>query len=146
MLSFVDEAGDVLSDYADNKNIISGKKGDNIAQKLGLKVNWYNYNPETYDNHSDITNAQEYSGDYTYEIDLKTKTIKVNFGEGYFLERDKVYTISFNIKLTKAATPDAVSGANQKGDANTDYPGNVTSSNKSGLFSNKEATLTYETG
>ena len=143
-VEFVDEAGDVLSDYADNKNIISGKKGDNIAQKLGLKVNWYNYNPETYDNHSDITNAQEYSGDYTYEIDLKTKTIKVNFGEGYFLERDKVYTISFNIKLTKAATPDAVSGANQKGDANTDYPGNVTSSNKSGLFSNKEATLTYE--
>lgn len=143
-VEFVDEAGDVLSQYANDQNVISGKNGDTIAQKLGLKVNWYNYNRETYDSHSSITDAQEYTGDYTYEINLNTKTIKISFGEGYFLERDKVYTISFNVKLTEKATPDAMETANQIGDANTDYPDNVTSSNKPGLFSNTNATLSYE--
>lgn len=48
------------------------------------------------------------------------------------------------MKLTEAATPEAVHTANQTGDPNTDYPGNVTSSNKPGLFSNTNATLSYE--
>ena len=143
-VEFVDEAGDVLSEYANKDNVISGKRGDATAQKLGLKVNWYNYNQGTYDSHSDIATAPEYTGDYTYEINLNTQTIEVNFGEGYFLERDKVYTISFNVKLTEKATPDAMNTANQIGDANTDYPDNVTSSNKPGLFSNTNATLSYE--
>lgn len=143
-VEFVDEAGDVLSRYANTDNVISGKRGDAIAQELGLKVNWYNYNQGTYDSHSDIATAPEYTDYYTYKINLNTKTIEVNFGEGYFLERDKVYTISFNVKLTENATSDAMDTANQIGDANTDYPDNVTSSNKLGLFSNTNATLSYE--
>ena len=144
-VEFVDEAGDVLSTYdTDKDHVIRGSRGDSLAQGLGLKVNWYDYNKETYDSHSAITTALEYMGDYTYEINLNTKTIKVNFGEGYFLERDKVYTISFNVKLTEAATPEAVNHANKTGDPNTDYPNNETSSGKPGLFSNTEATLTYE--
>ena len=143
-VDFVDESGKILEEYADGKEIIKGEQGDKLASGLGLKVQWYDYDKAEYDNHGGITNAQDYSGKYTYTIDLKTKTITVNLGKDYFLERDKVYTISFNVKLTEAATQEAVDANNMIGDANTDYPGNDTSSGKKGLYSNTEAKISFE--
>lgn len=143
-VDFVDESGKTLEDYEDEKGIIKGEQGDELASKLGLKVQWYDYDKAEYDNHGGITNAQNYNGKYTYTIDLKTKTITVNLGKDYFLERDKVYTISFNVKLTEAATQEAVDVKGTIGDANTDYPGNDTSSGEKGLYSNTEAKISFE--
>lgn len=143
-VDFVDESGKTLEDYEDEKGIIKGEQGDELASKLGLKVQWYDYDKAEYDNHGGITNAQNYNGKYTYTIDLKTKTITVNLGKDYFLERDKVYTISFNVKLTEAATQEAVDVKGTRGDANTDYPGNDTSSGEKGLYSNTEAKISFE--
>ena len=143
-VDFVDESGKTLENYANEKGIIKGEQGDELASKLGLKVQWYDYDKAEYDNHGGITNAQDYSGKYTYTIDLKTKTITVNLGKDYFLERDKVYTISFNVKLTDEATQEEVDANNTKGDANTDYPGNDTSSGKEGLYSNENAEISFE--
>ena len=145
-VNFVGEDGLGLKQYdTDNDGKIKGSKGDATAQKIGLKVNISDYtNKDTYDAHTSIKTAAEYQGNYTYEIDLNAKTIKVNFGKDYFLERDKVYTISFNVMLTEQATEDAVKTQNTSGDTQTDYPGNATSSQKLGLYSNTEASLSYE--
>lgn len=155
-VDFVDETGNsleqYLEQYANEKGIIEGKQDDRLAVKLGLKVQQYDYdkfddddtNKTEYDKHTGIKDAQDYTGEYTYTIDLKTKKITVNLGKDYFLERDKVYTISFNVKLTEAATQEAVDANNMIGDANTDYPGNDTSSGKKGLYSNTEAKISFE--
>ena len=140
-VNFVDEKGEVLGTYdTDQDGIISGTNGDELASKLGLKVNFYDYD-NSYNNHSKIVDASEYTGAYTYTINLNTKAICVNFGKDYFLERDKVYTISFNVALTEKAMEEQM---NASGDLKTDYPGNTTSSGKQGFYSNTEATLSYE--
>lgn len=77
---------------------------------------------------------------YTYKIDANQKKVTVNFREDYFLERDVIYTISFNVKLTEKAYTTSPTDVGDKG---TDYPENETSSEKQGLYSNKQATLTY---
>ena len=155
-VDFVDETGNsleqYLEQYANEKGIIEGKQDDRLAVKLGLKVQQYDYdkfddddtNKTEYDKHTGIKDAQDYTGEYTYTIDLKTKKITVNLGKDYFLERDKVYTISFNVKLTEAATQEAVDVKGTIGDANTDYPGNDTSSGEKGLYSNTEAKISFE--
>lgn len=148
---------DTLSDYVDfvnrdaldkaalnDQGVITGTKDDPLASSLGLKVHWYQYDEATYNSHTGIMNAEEYPEDYTYEIDPKTKQIKISFGEDCFLVRDKVYTVSFNVKLTEKATPEAMEAANTQGDSLTDYPGNSTSSEKDGLYSNTSAELSYE--
>lgn len=140
-VTFVDEQGEFLSTYdTDKYGIIQGKNNDNIASQLGLKVNTYNKNKET----GSIIGAEEYTGSYAYKIDLNNKTITVNFGEDYFLERDVVYTISFNVRLTEKATKEALEEKNTSGDDLTDYPGNVTSSKNPGLYSNSNTSLSYE--
>lgn len=144
-VDFADEVGGNLSQYADENGVISGSSNDNIASQIGLKVNISQYeNAEIYNAHTNIQNAKEYTGEYTYKIDLNNKTIEVNFGQDYFLERDTVYTVSFNVMLTDQATQEAVKQNNTNGDLNTDYPENNTSSDKPGLYSNKEASLTFE--
>ena len=140
-VTFVDEQGEFLSTYdTDKDGIIQGKNNDNIASQLGLKVNTYNKNKET----GSIIGAEEYTGSYAYKIDLNNKTITVNFGEDYFLERDVVYTISFNVRLTEKATKEALKENNTLGEDPTDYPGNFTSSKKPGLYSNSNTSLSYE--
>ena len=151
-VDFVDKTGNSLEQYANEKGIIEGKQDDGLAVKLGLKVQQYDYdkssdddtNKTEYDKHTGIKDAQDYEGEYTYTIDLKTKKITVNLGKDYFLERDKVYTISFNVKLTEDATQEAVDANDMIGDANTDYPGNDTSSGKNGLYSNTDAKISFE--
>lgn len=150
-VTFADEEGavDLIERYDNNhdgilKGSVENGRKDSLAQSLGLAVNTYRYNKDTYDSHADIKNAEEYGGSYTYEIDLNNKSIKVNFGTDYFLERDVVYTISFNVKLTEKATKEAAEEQGTFGDANTDYPENSTSSEKKGLYSNESASITYE--
>lgn len=145
-VNFASEAGEDLRQYdTDKDGVISGSNNDDTASKIGLKVNISEYaNADVYNAHTNIQNAKEYQGNYTYKIDLDAKTIEVNFGKDYFLERDKVYTISFNAMLTDQATQEEVNQNGVKGDAFTDYPENNTSSEQLGLYSNKEASLTFE--
>ncbi len=145
-VNFASEAGEDLRQYdTDKDGVISGSNNDDTASKIGLKVNISEYeNADVYNAHTNIRNAKEYQGNYTYKIDLKNKTIEVNFGKDYFLERDKVYTISFNVMLTDQATQEEVDKNNTKGDLHTDYPENNTSSDKFGLYSNTNASLTFE--
>lgn len=145
-VDFASEAGEDLRQYdTDQNGVISGNSNDDIASQIGLKVNISEYeSADVYNAHTNIQNAKEYQGNYTYKIDLNAKTIEVNFGKDYFLERDKVYTISFNVMLTDQATQEEVDKNGSKGDAFTDYPGNNTSSEQPGLYSNAGASLTFE--
>ena len=134
---------DTLSEYVifanENGKALTGKKeitGTNQnpnAAGISLKVT-------TRQKGSDVSTAQVYSGSYTWKVDPTTKKVSVNFGSDYFLSRNTVYTISFNVKLTDKAYKDSMSNT---GDAGTDYGNNTTSSGKKGFYSNSSATVKY---
>ena len=119
---------DELSDYVDF--VYDNDKVD--ASSIELKVTKRALNADK----TEELNPKN----YTYKIDANQKKVTVNFGEDYFLERDVIYTISFNVKLTEKAYTTSPTDVGDKG---TDYPENKTSSEKQGLYSNKRATLTY---
>lgn len=133
-MSFAGEKGEALTNFdTDGDKIIEGNQDSELISELGLKVH-------IHDKGQSITDAQGYSGDYTWKINLNDGTISVNFGRDYFLVRDKIYTLSFNVKIDESADELPYS---HTGSSNTDYPENITSSNQLGLYSNKKATVKY---
>lgn len=126
---FANENGKALTG---NKEITGTNRNPNAAG-ISLKVT-------TRQKGSDVSTAQVYSGSYTWKVDPTTKKVSVNFGSDYFLSRDTVYTISFNVKLTDKAYKDSMSNT---GDAGTDYGNNTTSSQQKGFYSNSSATVKY---
>lgn len=132
-VTFVGEDGNLPA----GSGIITGDNTNSSNAGISLKVT-------IRDKDSDLSTAQPYNGSYTWKVDLATKKVSVNFGSDYFLSRNKVYTISFNVKLTEKAYEDSM---NATGDPNTDYTSsansNTTSSGQKGFFSNEDAQVTY---
>lgn len=79
------------------------------------------------------------------KADSSTGAIKVTFKPEYGLSNQYKFTVSFNVKVTDTATSYLKNNGSypNKGDVNTDYPGNDTSSNKEGFYSNNNATISY---
>lgn len=132
-VQFVNEKGTEF-----NADSIEGTQ-DTLAENnpIALKVT-------VRDKQSPVSEAQPYSGNYTWKIE--NNKVTVNFGNDFFLERDKVYTISFNVKVTDQAYEEFNKNGygNVVGMPGTDYPGNDTSSEKPGFYSNEEATVSYK--
>ena len=81
--------------------------------------------------------------EYTYNPATKTVTVKLN-GK---LEQNKTYWIEFDIKPTEKAYKEYLTdgGYGQTtGDLLTDAPGNISSSNKPGFYSNSSDKVTYK--
>lgn len=128
VVQFVDETGSVLS--------ANSMAGDQNSSFSGLKVTVRNKEDH-------VSKSITYDGNYTWTINQNK--ITVNFGNDFFLERDKVYTISFNVKLTdKAYEEYRKNGYLVNGDPGTDYDTNSTSSDRPGLYSNTEARVSYK--
>lgn len=73
-----------------------------------------------------------------------TGTVQLDFVDNFKIDETYTYTLSFNVQVTDRAYEDKrLGGYNATGDADTDYPGNATSSGKAGFRSNKAASLTY---
>lgn len=87
--------------------------------------------------------------DYTLTYDASTKKFTVAFLKP--LVNNVTYTLEYNVKPTQKAYDEYAANLNAgkdgydgvKGDANTDLPGNATSSSKSGFHSNDSACLSY---
>lgn len=124
-VEFANEEGKTLSEQDITQD---GLQGDNIALRV----------TKTTKSGESVVSED----DYTVTIEPEKKIIRVNFGENYFLEPDATYTISFNVKLTDQVFTD---GMDDTGDEGTDYGDNMTSSCRTGHFSNKEATVSYST-
>ena len=104
-----------------------------------------------------VTNKTELEEDtdyeYIYNPSTKTVTVKLNGdlkngdlknGE---LEQNITYWIEFDIKPTEKAYKEYLTNGGYgttKGDLLTDAPGNTSSSNKSGFYSNSSAKVTYK--
>lgn len=135
-VQFVSEAGEELSG---NINV-TNHQDSTAKEKIALTVTVRNKG-------ADVTTASPYTGDYTWSV--IDNVLTVNFGEDFFLERDQVYTVSFNVKVTQAAydayekVANGEEGILVNGDPDTDYSTNDTSSNKPGLHSNDSASVTY---
>lgn len=87
--------------------------------------------------------------DYTLTYDASTKKFTVAFLKP--LVNNVTYTLEYNVKPTQKAYDEYAANLNAgkdgydgvKGDANTDLPGNATSSNRPGFHTNDSACLTY---
>lgn len=87
--------------------------------------------------------------DYTLTYDASTKKFTVAFLKP--LAHNVTYTLEYNVKPTQKAYDEYAANLNAgkdgyagvKGDANTDLPGNATSSNQPGFHTNDSACLTY---
>lgn len=87
--------------------------------------------------------------DYTLTYDASTKKFTVAFLKP--LVNNVTYTLEYNVKPTQKAYDEYAANPNAgkdgydgvKGDANTDLPGNATSSNQPGFHTNDSACLTY---
>lgn len=87
--------------------------------------------------------------DYTLTYDASTKKFTVAFLKP--LVNNVTYTLEYNVKPTQKAYDEYAANLNAgkdgydgvKGDANTDLPGNVTSSNQPGFHANDSACLAY---
>ena len=87
--------------------------------------------------------------DYTLTYDENAKKFTVRFLKA--LAHNVTYTLEYNVKPTQNAYNDYASNLNAgkdgydgvKGDANTDLPGNATSSNQPGFHANDSACLAY---
>lgn len=87
--------------------------------------------------------------DYTLTYDASTKKFTVAFLKA--LAHNVTYTLEYNVKPTQKAYDEYAANLNAgkdgydgvKGNANTDLPGNATSSNQPGFHSNDSACLSY---
>ena len=87
--------------------------------------------------------------DYTLTYDASTKKFTVAFLKP--LAHNVTYTLEYNVKPTQKAYDEYAANLNAgkdgydgvKGNANTDLPGNATSSNQPGFHSNDSACLSY---
>lgn len=87
--------------------------------------------------------------DYTLTYDASTKKFTVAFLKA--LAHNVTYTLEYNVKPTQKAYDEYAANLNAgkdgydgvKGNANTDLPGNATSSNQPGFHTNDSACLTY---
>lgn len=87
--------------------------------------------------------------DYTLTYDASTKKFTVAFLKA--LAHNVTYTLEYNVKPTQKAYDEYAANLNAgkdgydgvKGDADTDLPGNTTSSNQPGFHSNDSACLAY---
>ena len=87
--------------------------------------------------------------DYTLTYDENAKKFTVRFLKA--LAHNVTYTLEYNVKPTQKAYDEYAANLNAgkdgydgvKGNANTDLPGNATSSNQPGFHTNDSACLTY---
>lgn len=139
---------DTLSGYAEFTTFTTKDGKDRPAIQVYKGTKTY-----TKDTSGKITGIQsvtnktelEEDTDYEYIYNPSTKTVKVKLKGN--LEKDKTYWIEFDIKPTEKAYKEYLTdgGYGQTtGDLLTDAPGNISSSNKPGFYSNSSAKVTYE--
>lgn len=75
------------------------------------------------------------------------KKVVLTFNPNYKLEENTKYVLSYNIKTNQKAKDDFLkNGYDAKGDRDTDYKGNKTSSGKAGFYANKTSVVYYKGG
>lgn len=84
----------------------------------------------------------------TVSFDSATKRVTAKFKDGYALDKNYTYSVSFNVKPTQKAYDEFAKNGygDTVGSENSDAPDNDTSSGKPGFYSNKTAELTYTYG
>lgn len=139
---------DTLSEYAEFAQFaqMDGQSRPAIRVYKGTKT-YTKDTSGTITGIQDVTQETELKEDtdyeYTYNSSKKTVTVKLN-GK---LEKDKTYWIEFDIKPTEKAYKEYLTNGGYgttKGYLLTDAPGNTSSSNKSGFYSNSSAKVTYK--
>lgn len=139
---------DTLSGYAEFTTFTTKDGKDRPAIQVYKGTKTY-----TKDTSGKITGIQsvtnktelEEDTDYEYIYNPSTKTVTVKLKGN--LEKDKTYWIEFDIKPTEKAYKEYLTdgGYGQTtGDLLTDAPGNISSSNKPGFYSNSSAKVTYK--
>ena len=103
---------------------------------------------DTVDGRDYIRRVSYTEGDTSAVPTSSTGTVEVEFNPEFVADPSYVFTVSFNVTVTQAAYLAENNGvAHNVGDEGTDYPGNTSSSNKMGYWSNDAASrVTYNIG
>ena len=85
----------------------------------------------------------------TVRLSEDGKTVTATFKDGFVLDKDTTYAVNFDVVPTQKAYDDYANLEGEypdTGSADSDAPGNESSSGKPGFYSNESATLTYTFG
>ena len=85
----------------------------------------------------------------TVRLSEDGKTVTATFKDGFVLDKDTTYAVNFDVVPTQKAYDDYSNLEGEypdTGSADSDAPGNESSSGKPGFYSNESATLTYTFG
>ncbi len=123
---------------------------DNVDFAAGTDAATIAKNVKAYTVASDGTETEMDSANYTVTVDVEKKSVDVAFkiDEVNYLKDDVTYRIKFDVVVKTQTAIDQLivtPGYPNTGDETTDAPGNETSANKGGLWSNDEQNtyLTY---
>lgn len=116
---------------------------DNVDFAAGTDAATIAKNVKAYMVTSDGTETEMDSANYTVTVDVEKKSVDVAFkiDEVNYLEDDVTYRIKFDVVVKTQTAIDQLivtPGYPNTGDETTDAPGNETSANKGGLWSNDE--------
>ena len=137
-----DKLSDYVEFYTDSDGVTADDKGIRVTM---APVSDPEKKTDLYANGEVTSNGKTILANPAISINKDTKTISVNFEEKYALDPNYIYTLSFNVKLNQYAKNKYLkSGYDSKGDEDTDYNGNCTSSGEAGFRSNENATVTYK--
>lgn len=137
------EIEDILSDKVDFLKDRPDIKVIKKNTKTGEETVLFENNRFTYANGNySIIQSIDYD-----DSDIKNKKVKLIFNPDYKLEEHTEYIMSYNVKTNANALKSyKENGYDYKGDKNTDYGNNESSSDKAGFRSNKNASVKYDKG
>ena len=159
-LKITDTLSDYVELYNNNADILvtltesSGTTNKLYERPLGSTVNFTD-TPGTAESYFKPANTKDGKQLLTsVSYDAVSKTITAQFNPDIKLTKSSKYELSFNVKVTDQAKEEYEENvlserdpyAGMAGDKSTDYPGNTSSSEKSGFRSNLTAAAAYSVG
>lgn len=142
-------AMELITEYAPTEMVLTDELSENIElyeKQMDLKVTMVKENgtsTDLYTSDKGLTTEGKAVLNAENPVEIDGKIIRVHFLKDYMADSSYTYNLSFNANVTQDAYNrlSDVQGVYQvKGDAKTDYPGNKTSSEQSGLYSNGSKT------
>ena len=134
-----------ITEFTCRNVMITDKLSEYVKIPGGTLTNHYTVTATKDGEVTDITGQDT----ITVTLSEDGKTVTATFKDGFVLDKDTTYAVNFDVVPTQKAYDDYANLEGtypDTGSADSDAPGNESSSGKPGFYSNESATLTYTFG
>lgn len=139
-IEITDEFSKYVEYYAEQPDLVV-----KMTDAFGNETTVWRGNAETSDNYTEDGVQIVSSAAFIQGGSEGNGSVQLKLNPLFKLNGNNTFTISYNVKTSEFAKGEFLNkGYIHTGDADTDYPGNQTSSGKSGFRSNKQAYATFE--